>query len=171
MHDTHQRLARDQAGREQHAFATPCVRRPRASCPAFALSVRSQNAGEQAAEEDRHRSVRAAGRCRPPPRAPARGTSRLARFSQLSSAMIAAPMTAPMAIMAHGSAPPNMPLRHRRHQRRLRREQRIRMRRGRHADAVGLQQQVQHRRHDQRARRTRRSPSMTCCFHGVAPTM
>ena len=46
-----------------------------------------------------------------PTAAASTGTRKLAPrvFSHSSSAMIAAPITAPIAIMFHGSSPPNMP--------------------------------------------------------------
>ena len=72
-------------------------------------------------------------------------------FSHSSSAMIAAPM--PRADGDH--RPRQLAAEHalgdRRHQRRLRRGQRVGMLGRRRTDAVGRGEQVQHRRHDQRA--------------------
>jgi len=69
--------------------------------------------------------------------------SELRLFSHRSNATTQAPMPAPIAIMPRATRREHA-LGDRGHQRRLGREQRIGVLRGRHADAVGLRQQVEH---------------------------
>ena len=104
--DAHQRLAGDEARREQHAAR--CSAR-RVGVAAGGTLARDEIRDEPA-ERRSARSARAAGRCRRRRRAPARANARAARLRVLVERDDrGADHARPIAIMPHGSPPPNTP--------------------------------------------------------------